>query len=182
MDILTYRNINSTARRKASTAEPQRHNTLSHSLSPDPVENLLLFARGCRRLSCTEGEETRHAGASKWFTSFFGGAGYRAARDTLPGSGVGEHLHRVIGVRAKSVQHRAQCMADLRLSARLLLQNRAARLVQQLVPLHDPVNFVGRRRLPGHLDVLPGQSGARHVLRRGAWNCVVENRRDQESG
>lgn len=146
------------------------------------MENLLLFARGCRRLSCTEGEETRHAGASKWFTSFFGGAGYRAARDTLPGSGVGQHLHRVIGVRAKSVQHRAQCMADLRLSARLLLQNRAARLVQQLVPLHDPVNFVGRRRLPGHLDVLPGQSGARHVLRRGAWNCVVENRRDQESG
>ena len=131
------------------------------------------------RLSCAEGEETRHAGASKWFTSFFGGAGYRAARDTLPGPGVGEHLHRVIGVRAKSVQNRAQCMADFRLSARLLLQNRAARLVQQLVPLHDPVNFVGRRRLPGHLDVLPGQGGARHVLRRGAWNCVVQIRRDQ---
>ena len=131
------------------------------------------------RLSCAEGEETRHAGASKWFTSFFGGAGYRAARDTLPGPGVGEHLHRVIGVRAKSVQNRAQCMADLRLSARLLLQNRAARLVQQLVPLHDPVNFVGRRRLPSHLDVLPGQGGARHVLRRGAWNCVVQIRRDQ---
>lgn len=181
MDILTYRNINSTARRKASTAEPQRHNTLSPSLSRSRGK----FTSVCSWLSpfvLHRGEETRHAGASKWFTSFFGGAGYRAARDTLPGSGVGEHLHRVIGVRAKSVQHRAQCMADLRLSARLLLQNRAARLVQQLVPLHDPVNFVGRRRLPGHLDVLPGQSGARHVLRRGAWNCVVENRRDQESG
>lgn len=45
-------------------------------------------------------------------------------------------------------------MADFRLSALVLFQNGAGRLVQQLVALHDPVNFVGRRWFPGHLDVL----------------------------
>lgn len=41
------------------------------------------------------------------FTSFFGGAGYRAAGDTLASPGVREHLYRVIGVRAEPVQHGA---------------------------------------------------------------------------
>lgn len=113
------------------------------------------------------------------FTSFFRGAGDRAAGGTLARPGVRQHLHRVIGVRAEPVQHRAQRMADLRLPARLLLQDGAGCLVQQLVALHDPVNFVGRRRFPGHLDVLAGQRRAGHVLRRGAWNCVKSYRKSE---
>jgi len=49
------------------------------------------------------------------FTSFTGGARHGTARDTVPGPGVGEHLHRVVGVGAEGVQDSAESMTDFRL-------------------------------------------------------------------
>lgn len=111
------------------------------------------------------------------FTGLLGGAGHGAAANTLAGPGVSEHLHRVIGVRSQRVQHRAECMTDFRLPTGLRLGGGTARrLVQQLVSLHDPVNFVGRRWFPGHLDVLTSQSGASYILRWRTWNYVKSYR------
>lgn len=127
-------------------------------LSDRRFENFLLFVDSWRSFVYhgTKARNTSKILVSKWFTSFFGGTGNRTAGNTLASPGVREHLYGVIGVGAETMQHRAQCMADLRLPACLLLQNRAGRLVQQLITLHDPVNFVGRRWFPGHLDVLAG--------------------------
>lgn len=71
------------------------------------------------------------------------------------------------------MKNAAECVSGLRLPGAMNLGGEAVgRLVQELVALHDPVNSVGRRLLPGHLDVLAVQRCASDILRRCAWNCV----------